>query len=806
MPVSNTNTYTVSTANGVTTVFPYNFTLLSAGDLVVTVAGVVVTTGFTVSGVGDAAGGNITFSVAPANGAIVLRERVVALTRSTDYQYVGSLSSEVLDADFDRIWLALQRANREASRALKLPLGHAGSAEVPALVANAYPRANSAGTGIEWVPGPEISGTTQSNLVDFLQSGAGAVGRTAQAKMRDRLCIFDFMTTAQIADVQSGAAVLDHTAAMDAALNEAVARKGILYLPAGRYKISSSLSIPSNVTLFGDDDKTEIWLASGSNSHMLTNSDTAGGNSNIVIRNLKLNGNVANQTNNGANNKSGINFNNVTNLTIEGVEVANVGTNCITAINCPGAVVTRNHLWGAYNHAMACALSDGIEFSFNRVHDCGSKTDSTGFSSSGHAFIDTSPGASKNVSVIGNYVYDMGDSCLRNELGGEGWVIANNRIIRSGKDSIKIMGDTVGSSRTLTLSNTTNFVVNDTVTGGSSTATATVTAVDAGAGTVTVTLPSAGTYKTFWLYETLTSSSGGSATINDIVSVRAKANIISNNVIIDAGNNGIVANGSAPCVITGNVIMRSGFNTSGEASGKWFASASGISVTDNSRDVQISGNFVQGAYAHGIVLIDAINPIVRGNTCYQNGDNGILFDRCDRITADSNVCYNNSQRTTATYAGIFVTYTTAAGSAWGRHSITNNRCYDSTGTKQKWGLRLEQGSGTVSNSLVKNNDMWGNTSGPVFINWAGTNNKVSQNAGYITENSGTATMPSGSTLISVTHGLSVTPTADKIKLTPTNNLGNATKYWIGSTSSSTFQIYVDINPAGSGATFAWSVG
>ena len=71
MPVTDQNPVSQFTANGVTVVFPYSFYLLDADDLVVTVAGVVQTTGFTVSGIGTPAGGNVTFSSPPANGAAV---------------------------------------------------------------------------------------------------------------------------------------------------------------------------------------------------------------------------------------------------------------------------------------------------------------------------------------------------------------------------------------------------------------------------------------------------------------------------------------------------------------------------------------------------------------------------------------------------------------------------------------------------------------------------------------------------------------------------------------------------------------
>lgn len=259
MPVSNTNTFTAATANGVTTVFPYNFTLLSENDLVVTVAGVVVTTGFTVSGVGDAAGGNVTFAAAPANLARVRLERVMALTRSTDYQYVGSLSSEVLDRDFDRLWLAMQRANQESARGLKLPLGSANSSELPELTASSYLRVNAEGTAAVWVPGPEISGTTQAEMVGFLQAGSGAVPRTAQAKMRDVVSVKDFGAT--------GDGTTDDTTAIQSAINANPGRA--LYFPSGTY-IASALTIPHSMEFIGEGAGSAIKQKSGANAHFIS--------------------------------------------------------------------------------------------------------------------------------------------------------------------------------------------------------------------------------------------------------------------------------------------------------------------------------------------------------------------------------------------------------------------------------------------------------------------------------------------------------------------------------------------------------
>lgn len=98
------------TANGVTTVFPYQFLLLRAGDLQVTVDDVLqtLTTNYSVSGIGSLGGGNVTFVTAPDNGSEVVIARVVPLLRDTDYQEGGDLPAETLDADFDRLWMVIQ--------------------------------------------------------------------------------------------------------------------------------------------------------------------------------------------------------------------------------------------------------------------------------------------------------------------------------------------------------------------------------------------------------------------------------------------------------------------------------------------------------------------------------------------------------------------------------------------------------------------------------------------------------------------------------------------------------------------------
>ena len=114
----------VSTGNGVTTVFPYSYTILRAADLKVTVDGVVqtLTTHYAVSGVGESAGGNVTFVTAPANGLEVVLSRARAYTRvDVDYQRNGSFDEETVDADFDALMHLIQQLNAGSMRAIKAP-------------------------------------------------------------------------------------------------------------------------------------------------------------------------------------------------------------------------------------------------------------------------------------------------------------------------------------------------------------------------------------------------------------------------------------------------------------------------------------------------------------------------------------------------------------------------------------------------------------------------------------------------------------------------------------------------------------
>jgi hypothetical protein len=122
MSVPNQTPYIIYNANGLTTVFPFEFYIISASDIQVTIDGAVVTTGYAVSGTGNTGGGDVTFLTPPANGVVVMLERVVPTFRLTDYQDNGDLLADTVNKDFDRLWMAVQRYGIYLGLALRRPL------------------------------------------------------------------------------------------------------------------------------------------------------------------------------------------------------------------------------------------------------------------------------------------------------------------------------------------------------------------------------------------------------------------------------------------------------------------------------------------------------------------------------------------------------------------------------------------------------------------------------------------------------------------------------------------------------------
>jgi hypothetical protein len=92
-----------------------------------------------------------------------------------------------------------------------------------------------------------------------------------------------------------------------------------------------------------------------------------------------------------------------------------------------------------------------------------------------------------------------------------------------------------------------------------------------------------------------------------------------------------------------------------------------------------------------------------------------------------------------------------------------------------------------------------------FVNVFGTavgNIRMERNVGYITENSGLATVLNTATSIVVNHGLATTPT--RVLITPIENPTNPVSFWWVDTLTATqFTIHVNADPGASNLDFDW---
>jgi len=135
------------------------------------------------------------------------------------------------------------------------------------------------------------SGADGASLVGFLQSGVGAQGRTVAAKLKNILTVFDFMTPAQITDVESGAGTIDVTSAIQAAITAAGATKRRrIYAPAGVYKHVGFNFPLSGVGMFGDGDNETVFAYAGGAADTVTVASAA---HRVTLERMTLRGNAA---------------------------------------------------------------------------------------------------------------------------------------------------------------------------------------------------------------------------------------------------------------------------------------------------------------------------------------------------------------------------------------------------------------------------------------------------------------------------------------------------------------------------------
>lgn len=114
------------------TVFPYDFLIYSSAHLGVYVDGVLQATGYTVDGVGEAAGGNVTFDVAPDVNAVITCNLEPPFTQELEYTSVTKFPAASHEKGLDLNVQLCKRLAEVDRRSLKFPID-ALDAEDPTL-------------------------------------------------------------------------------------------------------------------------------------------------------------------------------------------------------------------------------------------------------------------------------------------------------------------------------------------------------------------------------------------------------------------------------------------------------------------------------------------------------------------------------------------------------------------------------------------------------------------------------------------------------------------------------------------------
>jgi len=129
MTISSTTVKNSYSGNGSTTAFAYTFKIFANTDLQVIIRSSTgtetvktLTTHYTVSGVGDASGGNVTFTSGntPATGETVVIRRAVPQTQAIDYIANDPFPAESHEEGLDRATMTIQQMQEELDRSFKV--------------------------------------------------------------------------------------------------------------------------------------------------------------------------------------------------------------------------------------------------------------------------------------------------------------------------------------------------------------------------------------------------------------------------------------------------------------------------------------------------------------------------------------------------------------------------------------------------------------------------------------------------------------------------------------------------------------
>lgn len=152
MTVSTLDTSNKSVADGISTMFTFDFALNDSGDISVYFGGALQPAGWSITSTVPGVGGTITFVTPPVAGTIVLIARIMVPNQLKTLPLVGSLSSATIVGMSDKLTMLVQQAFDDLSRTLQADITLTGvDLTFPAPGAGWLLRYNAAGTALEVV-------------------------------------------------------------------------------------------------------------------------------------------------------------------------------------------------------------------------------------------------------------------------------------------------------------------------------------------------------------------------------------------------------------------------------------------------------------------------------------------------------------------------------------------------------------------------------------------------------------------------------------------------------------------------------
>ena len=223
-------------ADGAMTDYPYGFPIFASEDLAVYLDGAKQSSGFTINGAGDTAGGTVVFDIAPEDGTIITLARELPIERVSDYIEGGDFSAASINSELDYIIASLQQVSR--ANDLMLHYGDhetPGDTELPGRSIRAGKALGFDGNGNPIAV--SLEGAMASP--DYTATGTGASTRTASDKFADRVSAKDYGAV--------GDGLTDDT---NAIIN-ALAASDAVFLPEGEYLTSSTITLTAGKALYG---------------------------------------------------------------------------------------------------------------------------------------------------------------------------------------------------------------------------------------------------------------------------------------------------------------------------------------------------------------------------------------------------------------------------------------------------------------------------------------------------------------------------------------------------------------------------